>query len=172
MPEKVLVTTGKKRVDPLVQYYGSPILENSDIDSAYLGRVIIELYRITRLKEKLTDANSLRCIVGPSNRLTEDELVQRIAAAFPLRVASSRPSNAVIGPLARYKLPIIGEDSPDDRYLGRVIIELYGTPGLQALQIDADNLRYAVDAANGITESELKQRIATAFPLRAKSLKH
>lgn len=175
MPDKVHVIPGKKRVDPLAQHYGLPMLESSGITSratniTYLGRIIIELYAITHPKEKRTDADNLRYTVGPANGLTESELIQRIAAAFPLHVANSRNSHTVIGPLAEYKQPIIGEDRPDDRYLGRIVVELYRTSDLQTLQTDTDNLLYAADPANGgLTESELVQRIAAAFPLRAKS---
>jgi len=174
MPDKVHVVTGKSRFDPLAQHYGLPILEssstaNSGANSTYLGRIIIELYAITRPKEKLTDADNLRYTVGPANGLTESELIQRVAAAFPFHVADHRNSHTLIGPLAQYKQPIIGEDLPDDRYLGRIVIELYRTSELQTLQTDIDNLRYAADPANGLAESELIQRVAAAFPLRAKS---
>jgi len=169
MPDKVHAITGKNRVDPLAQHYGLPTLKISGTNSTYLGRIIIELYAITHPKEKRTDADNLRYTVGPANGLTENELIQRVAAAFPLHIANSKKPHAVIGPLANHKQPIIGEDHPDDRYLGRVVVELYETSSLQTVQADMDNLRYSSDPTNGLTERELVQRIVAAFPLRAKS---
>ena len=85
MQGKTIVRTGPRRPDPLAQYYGQPILRSSGSNGMYLGRIILELYDIRHPKEVTTDMHNLRYTVDPASGLTESELVQRVAAAFPLR---------------------------------------------------------------------------------------
>ena len=63
-----------------------------------------------------------------------------------------------------YGKPMISQENPDTRYLGRVIIELYESPGAS----DAAGLAYTIDPASGtnIDEKTLIKRIADALSLR------
>ncbi|HZS75286.1 MAG TPA: hypothetical protein VFA41_01625 [Ktedonobacteraceae bacterium] len=165
MAEKTKISVGPKRSDPLAGHYGQPLLVSDASSGTYLGRVILELYDIHKPQhpeENRTDSHNLRYMVDPVDGLAANELMQRIATALLSDVSSSTHPNASRGLLAEYKQPLIGEDGPNDHYLGRIVTELYRIA-------DTDVLQYTVDPAAGLTASELAQRVATAFSNRAKT---
>jgi hypothetical protein len=63
-----------------------------------------------------------------------------------------------------YGKPMISEEHPHTRYLGRVVIELYESPGAS----DVNGLAYTIDPASGVNidEKTLIKRIADALSLR------
>ena len=58
--------------------------------------------------------------------------------------------------------PIVSLVGPNQRYLGRVVVELYETPNSS----DVNQLAFTIDAANGVDSSDLLKRIAAALSLR------
>lgn len=66
--------------------------------------------------------------------------------------------------------PLISEAGPDDRYVGRVIVEVWDSPHSRH-PTGADHLAYVVDPAHDATNQggamqQLLQRVATALPAR------
>jgi len=65
-----------------------------------------------------------------------------------------------------YGKPIVSEEIPgENRYLGRIIVELYEAPDISS---DANGLAFTTDPAHqaGISAADLLERIAAALPVR------
>ncbi len=60
------------------------------------------------------------------------------------------------------KVPIISAAGPNDKYLGRVVIEFYEIAGAKS---DAEGVAYTVEAVNG-DHKALARRVAAAFVAR------
>ena len=75
---------------PLAGFGGKPILGKERPDHHFIGRVVIELYEGSSIT---SDANGLVMSINPAigSSLSQGELLQRIAAALPARVAMRRP---------------------------------------------------------------------------------
>lgn len=63
-----------------------------------------------------------------------------------------------------YGKPLISQELSGTKYLGRLVIELYESPGAS----DADGLAYTIDPAHNVNidEKTLLKRIVDALPLR------
>lgn len=78
--------------DVLASYHQSPIIGAGDRRSAYVGRVIIELWHSDSLRERGTplaerDASGLALSIEPATESVEaQELLRRVASALPKRV--------------------------------------------------------------------------------------
>lgn len=70
------------------------------------------------------------------------------------------------GPLAGFGgKPILSKETPDRRFIGRIIVELYEGPNTPS---DAHGLVLSISPARGsnISQDDLLKRIATALPVR------
>lgn len=80
---------------PLKDTAGKPIVSVPSPNQTFLGRVIIELFEDSQTtalanSQIAADANSMALIVSPGldSPITKEELLQRIAAAFPARATN------------------------------------------------------------------------------------
>jgi len=79
--------------DPLKGFYGKPIVgEEIPGENRYLGRIIVELYESPLIS---SDANGLAFTTDPAHQagISAAELLERIAAALPVRVAKEKREN-------------------------------------------------------------------------------
>jgi hypothetical protein len=70
------------------------------------------------------------------------------------------------GPLAGFGgKPILGSEDNEKRYIGRIVIELYESPGIRS---DGDGLVFSISPAEkvDISQDALLRRFAAALPAR------
>jgi hypothetical protein len=77
--------------DPLAEKDGVPMVSREDSESHYVGHIIIELFESPKIRN---DADGLTMIIRPSltSNLSQEDLLKRIAAALPGRVALNERS--------------------------------------------------------------------------------
>ncbi len=84
-------TIGPSRVDPLADWVGRPLISAGS--GHYVGRLIIELWENHNplTGEKLADSFGLAYAPNPAPGEDSDDLIYRISAAFPVRIAQMHP---------------------------------------------------------------------------------
>lgn len=81
--------------NPLQGTAGKPLIDVPSPNHVFVGRIIIELFEDPRKavdanEQIAVDANAMALIVSPGldSTVSKEELLQRIAAAFPARAAN------------------------------------------------------------------------------------
>lgn len=154
---KETITVGP---DPLKGLHGQPLIASPSqqgLQGSYAGRVVVEAF-----DGASSEAAGLAYSVDAVS-IARAELLQRVAAALPVLLSQGGAASA--DPLPHLQgRPFVGVESPGITYVGRVIIELWDAPGMD----DAQQLRYAVDAANGDAVAAAR-RAAASLPIRLSS---